>query len=514
MEKKKPNASKLMNISNTRLHWQRLPDLGWGFIVAWGISTVFTSTFTEDGAANLGWFWLASMVGAPSGLLAFFFVKSGISSTRAADVGMLAALAGMVFGTALLELSLWIDPVQVVSVQVVAGLVSSWGTAVFTVLWGSYYAKLDMQRIERMAAYSLVLAFCCYALVLVLPALLAAGAVACLPFLSALCFKTASGSETEGAAENREVCGLGDLNVAGFTRLGLGIVGATTVVSLFWGLVNTGAIPLEQGFFEVSVLSGLVVAVLLMAYMARYSRSLNLGTLYRWILPLIAIAFSLLVFSGDIFAMVSTLLVFAVQALLNLLTFVYFAELSKRTGALPVRVFGLGRFFVEFGFLVGILITPFALSLVEYFGSYQVVLFMALTGFIILVMGSIAIQDRLAFSLDETVALPSDQGGADGSQDHAGMAFGCATGKAACQKDAFEMACDRAALEYRLTKREREILSYLAQGYSLPYIRNELYVSQSTIDTHVSHIYKKMDIHSKEDLITYIRNGACSEASG
>lgn len=74
--------------------------------------------------------------------------------------------------------------------------------------------------------------------------------------------------------------------------------------------------------------------------------------------------------------------------------------------------------------------------------------------------------------------------------------------------DRFALACAAAADEFRLTKREREILPYLAQGYSLPYIRNELYISQSTIDTHVRHIYKKMGLHSKEELITAVR-GRC-----
>ena len=74
--------------------------------------------------------------------------------------------------------------------------------------------------------------------------------------------------------------------------------------------------------------------------------------------------------------------------------------------------------------------------------------------------------------------------------------------------DTFAEACAAASDQFGLTKREREILPYLAQGYSLPHIRNELYVSQSTIDTHVRHIYKKMGLHSKEELITAVR-GRC-----
>ena len=64
-------------------------------------------------------------------------------------------------------------------------------------------------------------------------------------------------------------------DVKGFVRTGLGIVGSTTTISLFWSMVNSGTIPLARGLFEGSVLSGTVVAVLLMVYMTRFSRSLN-----------------------------------------------------------------------------------------------------------------------------------------------------------------------------------------------------------------------------------------------
>ena len=97
-------------------------------------------------------------------------------------------------------------------------------------------------------------------------------------------------------------------------------------------------------------------------------------------------------------------------------------------------------------------------------------------------MGSIAIQDRLAFTLEDRAQQVKSSG-----------------------TDALEAACDGVAERYQLTNREREILTYLSQGYSLPYIRNELYIAQSTIDTHVRHIYKKMGIHSKEELITEVR---------
>lgn len=469
------------NASAVLLPRRHMSDLGWGFIVAWGISIIFTGTFTHDDASNLGVFWLTSMIGAPAGLLSFFLLKDPLATPKTRDMLQLLALAGMVVGTAMLALSLSSDAGLAVALQVFGGIVSSLGTAVYTILWGTYYASLDMQRIERSAAYSLMIAFACYACVLLAPEPFAVVLIACFPFLSTFCLRGGEGDLQRSAAKTDGRVS-SNFNVRGFIRIGLGVVGATATISLFWSLVNNGTVPLPHSLFEASVLSGMAVAVLLMVYMTRFSRSLNLGTLYRWVLPLVAAAFALLFVPGTVSVLVACLLAFAAQALLNLLTFVYFAELAQRTGTPPYRVFGLGRFFLEVGFLIGIVVTPAAMLFVGATGSYHGVFAMALAVLIVLVMSSVAIQDRLAFTLeDREKPMPSSG------------------------TDALEAACDTVAERYRMTNREREILSYLAQGYSLPYIRNELYIAQSTIDTHVRHIYKKMEIHSKEELITEVR---------
>ena len=42
---------------------------------------------------------------------------------------------------------------------------------------------------------------------------------------------------------------------------------------------------------------------------------------------------------------------------------------------------------------------------------------------------------------------------------------------------------------------------YLLEGRSHPYIRDELFISKSTVDTHVRHIYSKTGVKSKQELI-------------
>ncbi|MDR0347447.1 MAG: LuxR C-terminal-related transcriptional regulator [Coriobacteriales bacterium] len=54
---------------------------------------------------------------------------------------------------------------------------------------------------------------------------------------------------------------------------------------------------------------------------------------------------------------------------------------------------------------------------------------------------------------------------------------------------------------HSLTNRESEILILLAQGRSAPYIQSALTLSEGTVRTHVSHIYSKLGVHSKQELI-------------
>lgn len=58
---------------------------------------------------------------------------------------------------------------------------------------------------------------------------------------------------------------------------------------------------------------------------------------------------------------------------------------------------------------------------------------------------------------------------------------------------------------YGLTKRETEVLSFLAEGRSSSYIAGELYLSDNTVRSYVKNIYQKLDVHSKQDLIDFMK---------
>ena len=56
-------------------------------------------------------------------------------------------------------------------------------------------------------------------------------------------------------------------------------------------------------------------------------------------------------------------------------------------------------------------------------------------------------------------------------------------------------------IEYGLTAREKEILQLLSEGMNYQRIADKLYISISTIRTHICHIYEKLHVHSKVNAI-------------
>lgn len=61
------------------------------------------------------------------------------------------------------------------------------------------------------------------------------------------------------------------------------------------------------------------------------------------------------------------------------------------------------------------------------------------------------------------------------------------------------------AAAHRLTPRETEVFALLAQGRSIPYIRDELIISRETAATHAKHIYAKLGVHSRQELIDLVQ---------
>jgi DNA-binding CsgD family transcriptional regulator len=64
--------------------------------------------------------------------------------------------------------------------------------------------------------------------------------------------------------------------------------------------------------------------------------------------------------------------------------------------------------------------------------------------------------------------------------------------------------CSAAAAGSNLTARELDVMVLMYRGYSSKRIAEELFVSDNTVRTHASSIYRKLGVHSKQDLMSLV----------
>jgi DNA-binding NarL/FixJ family response regulator len=70
----------------------------------------------------------------------------------------------------------------------------------------------------------------------------------------------------------------------------------------------------------------------------------------------------------------------------------------------------------------------------------------------------------------------------------------------------FQQSSDGQQVASVLSKREQEILSYLAKGYRYKEIADTLFLSVETVRTHLRNIYDKLHVHSRtEAVLKYLK---------
>lgn len=70
----------------------------------------------------------------------------------------------------------------------------------------------------------------------------------------------------------------------------------------------------------------------------------------------------------------------------------------------------------------------------------------------------------------------------------------------------FREKCAEVARRHGLSAREREVMELIAQGRDTAAIQERLALSASTVQTHRAHIYRKLGIHGKQELIDAIES--------
>ena len=413
----------------------------------------------------------------------------------------------------------------------VAGTVLFWlgsllmgvGSGPLWIMWGELYSRLEQGTAEATATVAAVLSMACALVCTSLAGWVADAVVSLLPLASGAMLlgahRAAAGAlpspgdgagvqswsserraQLAGAHERARQDPLGALRA--FGREGLGILVASAVICHAGSFLPASA---GLGAYQLAVLFAATLGMVIAAVGILTPRRFNLQFLYRWMCPFVLACLASLVWfprpAGGTVAFVGSI---GARLAFCLLTQVYFARIAGEGRFTPLQAFGLGWICLHLGDLAGVTfnvcVTHFAPSFAGS-GSCALALGLAL---VIVVM--FALNGERTFAGAPAVVGSPVGGGCLERGDAADMERGSAVGAdapgslAGVEGRAAELARDRG-----LTARELEVLTLLAQGRSNPYIRDALGISLDTAGTHVKHVYAKLGVHSRQELIDLVR---------
>ena len=264
--------------------------------------------------------------------------------------------------------------------------------------------------------------------------------------------------------------------------------------------------------FDAATMLGSVCGVCLAFWFIFFSPRVNVPALLRWVAPFIMVGLAAIPFSGMAPEFVASATMSVADTVLQIIAFLSLVNLARAGVFSPAFAIGVGQGMIQLGVLVGNLTGKWsALAATSNgYGLWE-------TSLVVICLFSVAmalapsdrnmggIGLRYAGDLDDAVPVgagefPASQSGSAASE-KALHAFEGESDGPLSQEENLDEKVVRIAAEGGLSARETEVLGYLARGRSQPYIRDALVLSKNTVASHVKHIYQKLNVHSRQELL-------------
>lgn len=475
-----------MNLSVARLKWR---DLGFGLYWAWVYVCFYSSAIfprAPQGVRMVHSHMLISAAATTVTLLAlslfarFFPMPAALRLRREPLIMAFAVLVSA--GTLAMSLSVTGSHQILFTCGAIA---TGIGTAWIVLRWGEFYGGIGMFRATVCMSLSLVAASVVYFLVVSLPATAAVVLTVALPIGSAaLAWGQPRDPELEAA------------RIAETTPPRHVLPSALIIGLLAYGLVF-GAMRGLTGFPQtftsfaaagrLSVLGGAILALLVAVSALITSKGVDFVFAYRPILPLMVAGFLLLPFVGSGTSAVAAAIVGTGYACLDLWTWIVLSHIAHRLHTPTPGVFGWGKAAETSGVLAGWLI-GYQLASRSALTSGELTAFALATVFVLVVVTVLVLNERgvaTVWGLDKEAVETEMPAG----HRRPGLWRDC---------------CAAIAAAHSLSRREEEVMLLLAKGRTVPHISDALGIARGTTQTHVAHIYSKLGIHSRQELIELV----------
>lgn len=250
--------------------------------------------------------------------------------------------------------------------------------------------------------------------------------------------------------------------------------------------------------------------------------------LFRALLPFIALGAIALPFLGSPGSLLECLALIAGYVCFEALMWIFFADLAQEFRLSPIFVFGTGRGTLALASLFG---TVFAMTPVgdihhmgagiDYGSAALLVLFALIVGYALsprqrevkaivvapiegvnVDQGTEKLKKHIAALDERDAAATAAKEPAPVTEEPEQTPQDAEEGRRA--KGRFHSQCEAIADRYLLSRRETEVMFLLAKGHNAAFIQDQLCISKSTAKTHINHIYRKLDIHTQQELLSMV----------
>lgn len=345
------------------------------------------------------------------------------------------------------------------------------GLGLFYLAWGEAYTRLDERRTAVEALASFLFAALIFPAIISLPHIFAVVLTMMLPLVSAaILFKVLGVWDKPPLLEPVRINKSGFLLKALFSAGILGFVEGL-IRSLFLEVNPVVDIDLYPWVFLVAaLLAGAIMSITVVS-----GKKPDLGFAYKIILFVMAFIFLLLpiINRGTFWANVLALTGYST---ISLLVWVILARTTSRYHLSSIVVFGFGWGLMVAGGLAGTFLGGLLTSFIDL--TPRILSLVALLSVCVFLFSYLFL-----FSERSVVELTVEGADEPGSV------------------RPFRKRCEEVAQEFRLSAKETEVMILVAKGRSTPRICEELDISQGTVNTHLTHIYKKLDVHDKQQLL-------------
>ncbi len=252
---------------------------------------------------------------------------------------------------------------------------------------------------------------------------------------------------------------------------------------------------LSEGPNPYGMLGMLVVALAACAAAVALPDRYRPSFLYRMALPLIVAGLVCLAFLGE-GRTVAVLFANSGNVAFTLFMLITLAGLCHRLGVSPSWMFGIVCLASRMAEAAG---TAAGGAFVAAYpvGSPTSNLVMCAMVVAIVVLSTVFFNDRV---VERSFGLAPVAGAGE-------EAVGTATGALATMSYSERVVwqCAQLARRYALTLREQEVFELMVQGMSAPDIAERAGISYGTVKTHVNHIYRKLDVHSRDEALALLQ---------